>query len=214
MKHRVADSQSKHLAMRDSTTKHRITQIVVDLVLIAVIGAIFLIVYLIVDPKIKYFYCNDTDLFYPYIADTVPFWAVGIFGVLGPLLIILIVEVLNLFAATDSPVPRSKPKTFFIHFFHAVSLFALGIVITLVLTEIGKRWIGRLRPHFMSVCKPDYSKFYCTSAGLTGVVYNPIYSGDICTGEASAIKEARFSVSAFVSLPFRATCFNHFFCFS
>ncbi len=149
MKNRVSSEvhSASNVKMRDSTTKQRVTQIIIDLIIIAIIGAIFLIVYLKVDPKISYFYCNDTDIFFPYITDTVPFWAVGIFGVLGPLLIILVVEILNLFIAKDSVlVRRSKCKTFSIHFFHAVSLFAAGAVITMVLTEIGKRWIGRLRP--------------------------------------------------------------------
>ena len=93
---------------------------------------------------------------------------------------------------------RKTGKTFLIHFFHAISLFLMGAVITVLLTEIGKRWIGRLRPHFMSVCKPDYSTFNCTTAGLTGEFYNPIYTGDsFCTGDANEIKEARFSVCNF-----------------
>lgn len=96
---------------------------------------------------------------------------------------------------TERPNKRSGFRTFLIHFFHAMSLFIMGIAVTLLLTEIGKRWIGRLRPYFMSVCVPDYSRFNCTSNGLTGMVYNPISSGDICTGDANAIKEARYSVS-------------------
>lgn len=178
-----------------SQTKQRVTQIIIDLLIICITGAIFLIIYLTVDPKIKYFYCNDNDIFYPYIPDTVPFWAVGIFGILGPLLIILVVELLNIFLEKQPRhVERSKVKEFFIHFFHAVSLFAMGVVITLVLTEIGKRWIGRLRPYFIAKCKPDYSLFNCTSSGLTGVVYNPIYTGgSFCTGAAKDVEEARLS---------------------
>lgn len=92
--------------------------------------------------------------------------------------------------------PRSPFKTFLIHLFHALSLFALGMVITVLLTEVGKRWVGRLRPYFISVCKPNYSAFNCTSNGLTGTVYNPIYTGgSFCTGDAKAVKEARYSVS-------------------
>lgn len=64
------------------------------------------------------------------------------------------------------------------------------------LTEIGKRWIGRLRPHFIDVCKPNLSQLNCTSVGLTGTFHNPIYTGgSFCTGHEDEIKEARFSVS-------------------
>jgi hypothetical protein len=33
--------------------------------------------------------------------------------------------------------------------YHGISLFALGIGLTLLITEVGKRWLGRLRPHFI-----------------------------------------------------------------
>lgn len=76
----------------ESTKKHRIWQIVFDLIAIAIVGIAFALVYFLLDPKIAYFYCNDTSIFFPYIKDTIPFWAVGIYGVLGPVIIILAVE--------------------------------------------------------------------------------------------------------------------------
>lgn len=75
-----------------STKRGRICQTVLDLAIILSTAAIFGVVYKLVDPKIRYFYCNESDIFHPYIKDTVPFWAVGIFGICGPVLIILLVE--------------------------------------------------------------------------------------------------------------------------
>jgi len=68
--------------------------------------------------------------------------------------------------------PRNKFKTFLIHFYHGMSLFLMGAAATMCLTEIGKRWVGRLRPHFIAI--------------YTG--------GSFCTGDPDQIKEARFSV--------------------
>lgn len=66
----------------------------------------------------------------------------------------------------------------------------------MLLTEIGKKEIGRLRPHFMSICKPDLSKFNCTTKTETGSVYNQISTGgSFCTGDEAAITEARLSNS-------------------
>ena len=48
-----------------SSRYHRILQIVVDLLAIITVLVTFGVVYLYLDPKIAYFYCNDTDLFYP-----------------------------------------------------------------------------------------------------------------------------------------------------
>ena len=85
---------------------------------------------------------------------------------------------------------RKPGRTLLIHLFHGISIFLLGVAITMLLTEVGKRWTGRLRPHFMDLCKPVYN---CTSELLTA--FKPIYSGDdFCTGDAKHVKEARFSV--------------------
>ena len=49
-----------------------------------------------------------------------------------------------------------------------------------------------MRPHFIAVCDPDWSKISCTSS--TGAPFNFINTGDsFCRGDASKIKEARFS---------------------
>ena len=65
----------------------------------------------------------------------------------------------------------------------------------MLLTEIAKREVGRLRPHFMNVCKPDLLKFNCTTEGMTGFVFNQISTGgDFCTGDPKKIQEARLSM--------------------
>ncbi len=86
------------------------------------------------------------DISYPYLPDTVPFYAVGIYGILGPLIVILFVETGN---ARLYPfqnrffLPYGELiRKFFVYLFHSVSLFTFGISIVLLLTEIGKRWIG------------------------------------------------------------------------
>lgn len=188
------------VSTRESTNRKRIVQTLVDLFVIIIILVIFGLVYILLDPNIAYFQCNDTDIFYPYKKDTVAFWVVGIYGAIGPIIFIVLVELLNakiINFCSDRPSnmnSRSKLRTFMICTFHSISLFLLGIAITLLLTEIGKRWVGRLRPHFMSVCKPDFSKINCTTATLTGFVYNSISTGDnFCTGDPATIKEARVS---------------------
>ena len=78
-----------------STKRRRIFQIVVDLIVISGTVAIFGVVYKLVDPKIRYFYCNENDIFHPYIKDTIPYWVVAIFGFAGPITIILLVEIVS-----------------------------------------------------------------------------------------------------------------------
>ncbi len=121
---------------------------------------------------------------------------VGIYGTLGPLLFILAVELLNSKVITikgnNKFNSKEKRQYFLISTLHALSLFVLGIGITLLVTEIGKRWVGRLRPHFIDVCKPDFSRINCTLP--VGMFFKYIdTSGTFCTGDASAVKEARLS---------------------
>lgn len=73
----------------ESTKARRIIQTVMDFVVIILIFIVFILVYFLVDPKIRYFTCADADIWFPYIDDTIAFWVVGIYGILGPLLIIL-----------------------------------------------------------------------------------------------------------------------------
>lgn len=189
-------NSTEYLKTKKSTNRHRILQTIVDLIVIVIIFAVFGLVYLFQDPKIQYFTCDNTDIFYPYKTDTVPFWAVGIFATFGPVLFIIPVELLNARLLPGLKKRKNDAfRSFLICTFHSLSLFILGISLTLCLTEIGKRWIGRLRPHFISVCQPDLTQLNCTSTTLSGIYYNPIYTGGgFCTNtNAAAVKEARFS---------------------
>ena len=96
----------------------------------------------------------------------------GIFGTAGPIVFIILVEFLN---ASILPCQsrKSSCRKFAVCLFHGISLFALGISLTLCLTEIGKRWVGRLRPHFISVCNPNLNVLNCSTSSVSGVYYNP-----------------------------------------
>ncbi|RMZ98726.1 lipid phosphate phosphohydrolase 1 isoform X2 [Brachionus plicatilis] len=183
----------------NSNLFNRVIQIIIDLVAIIIVFIAFLLVYLLMKPYVGFFYCNDTDIFYPYRKDTVEIWVVSVYGVLGPIIFMVFTELKNskiigFRRANSTTNNRSKIRVFFICFFHAMSLFLLGIAITLLLTEIGKRWIGRLRPHFIDVCKPDLSKLNCTTNTISGLIYNRIYTGNgFCTGEEKDVNEARLS---------------------
>lgn len=191
-----AEDVDSTIVQTKSNNKDRIIQTVVDLAVIIIVFVILAMVYFLVEPKILYFTCNDSDIFYPYASDTVQLWVVGVYGTIGPIFFILLVELKNTFLNKKSSkqARSSRFKEFAICSFHAVSLFILGLAITLLLTEIGKRWIGRLRPHFMDVCKPNYALINCTTQTASGTVYNSIYTGgSFCTGSAANVKEARFS---------------------
>ena len=190
--------------LEESTNKKRIAQTLVDLAVIALVFIIFGLVYGFVDPKIRYLTCDDPDIVFPFLEDTIPFWAAGIFASIGPLLFILLVELLNakllpMQMNRDNLNFEKRKRKFLICLFHGWSLFVLGCAITLLLTEIGKKWVGRLRPHFLDVCKPDFNKITCSGSSASGqdrylAINTGLYNGaSFCTGDAKKIKEARVS---------------------
>ncbi len=186
--------EMENYADRGSTKKSRIIQAVVDLCIIIIVFIIFILVLFLVEPKTRHFSCDESDLFYPLLKDTVPFWAVGIFGIAGPIVIILGVEFLNGNFLWFQKDKSKRCRCFMISLYHSLSLFLMGVAIVLCLTEIGKRWIGRLRPHFMAVCKPDFSSFTCLSPAGSGFVPIQINTGgNFCTGDRKEVEEARLS---------------------
>lgn len=67
--------------------------------------------------------------------------------------------------------------------------FVFGCVICQCSTDIGKYMIGRLRPHFIDICKPNWNEFQCENNSL------PIYVTNFkCLGnDIKHIKEAKLS---------------------
>ncbi|XP_026130398.1 phospholipid phosphatase 1 isoform X3 [Carassius auratus] len=69
--------------------------------------------------------------------------------------------------------------------YKALGTFVFGAAMSQSLTDIAKYSIGRLRPHFLDVCKPDWTKINCT-AGTYIEDFN-------CTGDLTKVNEGRLS---------------------
>ncbi|KAK1345407.1 hypothetical protein QTO34_014120 [Cnephaeus nilssonii] len=68
--------------------------------------------------------------------------------------------------------------------YKAVGTFLFGAAASQSLTDIAKYSIGRLRPHFLDVCDPDWSKINCSNGYIENYV---------CRGNAQKVKEGRLS---------------------
>lgn len=67
--------------------------------------------------------------------------------------------------------------------YKAIGTFVFGAAMSQSLTDIAKYSIGRLRPHFLDVCRPDWSKINCTGGN---------YIEDfVCTGNPTVVNEGR-----------------------
>ena len=63
------------------------------------------------------------------------------------------------------------------------------------ITNIGKYSIGRLRPHFLSVCNPDFAVLNCTIGNPENAIFAYIEE-DVCRPEDMAkMKDARSDFS-------------------
>lgn len=114
--------------------------------------------YLASDPNPQTgFYCNDETIALPYKNDTVSFHTALTFGLSAPLLIVIAVEMIVL------PILRKKNSIIELESetLKIVIGYLFGAAASVSLVGIAKFTIGRLRPHFLDVCKPDFGQIEC-----------------------------------------------------
>ena len=81
----------------------------------------------------------------------------------------------------------------------------MGLLITIIVTSCGKIIAGRLRPHFIDVCKPNFTAFDCTDE-----MGHPIYVNNYaCFGDPGKIHDARYVLFFCPILSYASNCFQH-----
>merc|ERR1712037_344815 len=136
------------------------TKAAFELVSVCLFGAAFLVVHN-QEPFHRGFYCDDESLLHPYPGDqqfpaTLAFiiWAV-VFA-----LIVIPVELFR-----NSQIKTKKLAAgrltlpwLVLDLYRVFGHFVQGALATLLITEVAKVSIGRLRPHFLFLCSPDPDK--------------------------------------------------------
>lgn len=87
------------------------------------------------------FFCDDESLRYPYIDSTIPTWLLIALFWGAPNILILVVEFFV----------RKQKRSLYL----TLVMFNFNIFACLIVTDIIKASIGRLRPHFIDACSPD-----------------------------------------------------------
>ena len=173
--------------------------------------------YLIGKPVIRGFYCNDNSINKPFLKGTISSANGVTVTVLLGFLCFLIVEYFQKrrtcsdFQLVESFKKRKTCsdfhlKKFVIDVFYLLMLYLYATGITMFITDIGKYTLGRLRPNYLSVCKPNWSKINCTNVhGFQ----QAIYGDDHCTTtNLKALKDARLSFpSGHASYTSKCNCF-------
>ncbi|KAF6729105.1 Lipid phosphate phosphohydrolase 1 [Oryzias melastigma] len=129
------------------------------------------------------FFCSDDSIRYPYHPSTITSTVLYTVGFVLPISAMVIGECLLVY------LNRLKSKSSFGSYvarvYKTVGTFVFGAAMSQSLTDIAKYSIGRLRPHFLDVCKPDWTRINCSLG-----VYIENFT---CTGEDKVINEGRLS---------------------
>lgn len=111
------------------------------------------------EPFKRGFFCDDEALMHPDRGNTVGV-SLGVIGFGLPLITIIIVELVRWKLNVDDN-QNNKLKLFnrdvpswVLNVYNNIVCFLFGAFCTLLVTDIGKQTLGRLRPHFITVCQP------------------------------------------------------------
>eukprot|EP00794_Sanderia_malayensis_P008194 gene8195-9072_t len=160
--------------MEERLEGKKTVHVVCEVVFAVIIVALLCVVTFARPPFNRGFFCNDESIQKPYVTkQAVPTNVLIAVGIILPIIIIYLSDVTNyLLYSKPFNLKSDETKVSFlgclqvrawIYRMHArVWYFAIGGIVTVFFTNIGKHMVGRLRPHFLAVCKPNYSLFNCT----------------------------------------------------
>jgi phosphatidate phosphatase len=180
-----------------------------DLGILVVMFAAYLILNNLVDPIKSGFYCNDLSVNLPFNESTVKTIWLYVISLVGSLVFVLMSEIIRaLFKLKRPPNQQGQEKaTYTLSLMENKKLnahelagnvivngvyFLFGLLVNSLVTVSVKLSVGRLRPNFLAVCKPPTNPYttHCSDTQtyiIPGVDFN-------CTNQAQAeIDEARKS---------------------
>ncbi|XP_063050668.1 phospholipid phosphatase 1-like [Engraulis encrasicolus] len=136
------------------------------------------------NPFKRGFFCSDDSIRYPFREDTISYQLLA--GIMVPLTVLVIVsgECLSIYLKPIK-AKQSFANSYGPCLYKAVSTFLFGAAVSQSLTDIAKYTVGRLRPHFLDVCKPQWNTVDCKSGGYI--------ESFTCTGDKVMVNESRLS---------------------
>ncbi|XP_043075060.1 phospholipid phosphatase 3 isoform X2 [Puntigrus tetrazona] len=136
-----------------------------------------------VQPYQRGFYCADDSIRYAYKSSTVPSSVLTAVGLLLPIASIVIGECYRIHYLNQGS-KSFVGNPYVSALYRQVGVFIFGCAVSQSFTDIAKVSVGRMRPHFLDVCKPDYSTINCSLGYITEYT---------CSGDESKVQEARKS---------------------
>ncbi|KAM4641208.1 phospholipid phosphatase 3 isoform 2-T2 [Discoglossus pictus] len=136
-----------------------------------------------VPPYQRGFFCSDQSIRHEIKKSTISVPMLLSCGVLLPMVSIIVGEFFRIYYLKERSHSFIQ-NPYVAALYKQVGCFIFGCAISQSFTDIAKVSIGRLRPHFLAVCKPDYTTINCSD----GYIEN--YT---CQGNESKVMEARKS---------------------
>ncbi|KAM4719847.1 phospholipid phosphatase 1 isoform 2-T2 [Anableps anableps] len=134
-------------------------------------------------PYQRGFFCSDDSIKYPFHSSTITSTVLYTVGLGLPISSMVFGECLLVY------LNRLKSKSPFGNYvacvYKAVGTFLFGACMSQSLTDIAKYSIGRLRPHFLDVCKPNWNLINCSAGAYI--------ENFTCTGNTKMVNEGRLS---------------------
>lgn len=179
-------------------TKKVLLKVGFDFLILCCVGFPILIFFLVGDPFKRGFFCDDESLMHPFHDSTVTNWMLYIIGILLPVIVIIITELCRarVKKSTDThplKVWNTDIPFWVVQSYKSVGMFGFGAAVSQLLTDVGKYTIGRLRPHFFDVCRPQMPGGTTCADAINQGRYVTDFT---CTSEKSSarmLKEMRLS---------------------
>uniref|UniRef100_A0A3B4VJK6 Phospholipid phosphatase 3 n=1 Tax=Seriola dumerili TaxID=41447 RepID=A0A3B4VJK6_SERDU len=137
-----------------------------------------------IKPYQRGFYCSDESIRFPHKdGDTISDAVLCGVGILIAIFSIVIGECFRIHqqrVGTKSFVGNPYVAALY----KQMGVFLFGCAVSQSFTDIAKVSVGRMRPHFLDVCKPDFSTINCSLGYITNYT---------CAGNESDVQEARKS---------------------
>lgn len=173
--------------------KRTIAVIVINVVVFILTGVIALLFLKLGKPYTQGFYCDDTSISKPYRSSTVPIASLFIAALALALVCFTLVLCKRKKEEENSKgksLERTDYKLISRDVLYLFVFFIYGSALNMFITDVGKYSIGRLRPHFITVCQPNWQKINCTTDGRK----NLIFGDAVCkTTNLKSLREARLS---------------------
>ncbi|XP_078723889.1 phospholipid phosphatase 3-like [Lampetra fluviatilis] len=136
-----------------------------------------------VSPFHRGFYCDDESIQYPLKGSTITHQVLYAVGVILPMASMIVGECVAVRYLKHRPTSFVH-SPYVVALYRALGPFLLGMAVSQSFTNVAKFAIGRPRPHFLAVCRPDPALLNCSAGYITDKV---------CTGAPDDVIAARKS---------------------